>query len=464
MTDDLEATAAALATGAETATGLLARCVAQMAARNPVLNAIVTTDLEAAQVAAEASDRRRRAGAALGPLDGMPFTVKDNLHVGGLRATWGSRLFADHVAPADDLCVARLRAAGCVLLGLTNTPEFALAAHTSNLVFGATRNPWDPARVPGGSSGGAAAAVATGMAPLAIGTDAGGSIRLPAALCGVSGFKPSVGRIPRRHGFPPLALDFQAIGVMARSVRGLRLAMDTLAGPDPRDRASLAFASAGTLAPRPLVIRLCLAAPGGETDAEVAAHVQQGARVLAGLGHRLVDGPMPHDAAALVAIRSVLSAVGVARVVAPHAGWEERVTPAIRAVAERGMGIAATRYAEAMDALADWRAATAAAMAGVDILATPTCPVPAWAIGRASSDGTPDMPPGPANAVGFTAFANAMGWPAVSLPCGVTQAGLPVGLHLVAPFGEDWHLLALAAAFQSATDWHVLRPSAAQGE
>jgi aspartyl-tRNA(Asn)/glutamyl-tRNA(Gln) amidotransferase subunit A len=435
-----------------------------MAARNPALNAIVTTDLDAAQAAAEASERRRRAGAALGPLDGVPFTVKDNLHVGGLRATWGSRLFANHVAPADDLCVARLRAVGGVLLGLTNTPEFALAAHTSNLLFGATRNPWDPARVPGGSSGGAAAAVATGMAPLAIGTDAGGSIRLPAALCGVSGFKPSVGRIPRRHGFPSLALDFQAIGVMARSVRGIRLAMDTLAGPDPRDRASLAFAAAGAPASRPLAIRLCLAAPGGETDAEVAAHVQQAARVLEGLGHRMAEGSMPHDAAALVAIRSVLSAVGVARVVAPHAGWEGCVTPAMRAVAERGLGLAATRYAEAMDALAEWRAMTAAAMEGVDILATPTCPVPAWSVGPAAADGTPGMPPGPANAVGFTAFANAMGWPAISLPCGVTRAGLPVGLHLVAPFGEDWHLLALAEAFQSATHWHVARPPAAQGE
>lgn len=464
MTDDLEAAAAALATGAESATGLLARCAERMAARNPALNAVVTPDLGAARVAAEASDRRRGSGAALGPLDGVPFTVKDNLHVGGLRATWGSRLFADHIAPADDLCVARLRGAGAVLLGLTNTPEFALAAHTSNLLFGATRNPWDPQRVPGGSSGGAAASVATGMVPLAIGTDAGGSIRLPAALCGVSGFKPSVGRIPRLHGFPPLALDFQAIGVMARSVRGIRLAMKVLAGSDPRDRASLAFADPCAPAPRPLAIRLCLAAPEGETDAEVAERVEQAARVLAGLGHRMSEGPMPHDAAALASIRSVLSAVGVARVVAPHAGWEGKVTPAMRATAERGLGIAATRYAEAMDALAAWRAATAAAMAGVDILATPTCPVPAWPIGPAAADGTPDLPAGPAHAVGFTAFANAMGWPAISLPCGVTRAGLPVGLHLVAPFGEDRRLLALAEAFQSATEWHIARPPAPQGE
>lgn len=458
MTDDLEAASATLAAEEATATELLARCMAQVAARNPVLNAVVTQDTDAARAAAEASAARRRAGAARGPLDGVPFTVKDNLYVGGMRATWGSRLFADHVAPADDLCVARLRAAGAVLVGKTNTPEFALAAHTTNEIFGATRNPWDTTRVPGGSSGGAAAAVAVGIAPLAIGTDAGGSIRLPAALCGVTGFKPSVGLIPRLHGFPPLALDFQAIGVMARSARGVQLAMAVLAGPDVRDRASLAFTAKHPATPGPLAIRLCLTAPEGGTDPEVAALVQQAARVLAGLGHRLSDGPMPHDAAGLVAIRSTLSAAGAARVVASHTGWEALVTPAIRAAAERGFGITGTQVVAAMDALAAWRAATAAAMEGVDILATPCCPVPAWPVGEATAAGVPGMPAGPANAVAFTAFANAMGWPAISLPCGVTRAGLPVGLQLVAPYGEDSRLLALADAFQSATSFHTLRP------
>lgn len=454
MTDDLEVASAALATGAETATGLLARCTAQVEAHNPALNALITKNLNLEQLA-EASEARRRAGTRFGPLDGVPFTVKDNLYVGGMRATWGSRLFADHVAPVDDLCFTRLRRAGAVLLGKTNTPEFALAAHTTNTLFGPTRNPWDLSRVPGGSSGGAAVAVAAGMGPLAIGTDAGGSIRLPAAMCGVTGCKPSVGLIPRLQGFPPLALDFQAIGVMARSARGVRMAMEVLAGPDARDRASLAFVAPRAAGAGPLAIRLCLAAPDGETDPEVAVLVEQAARVLAGLGHRLSDGPMPHDAAVLVAIRSVLNAVGVARVVAPHAGWEELVTPAIRAAAERGLGISGAQYVAAMDTLAEWRAATAAAMEGVDIFLTPTCPVPAWPIEQANAAGTPA---GPANAVAFTAFANAMGWPAISLPCGLTRAGLPVGLHLVAPYGEDSRVLALAEAFQSATSFHKLRP------
>lgn len=450
-----EAEASALDSGALTAQGLLARCSARLESENPRLNAVVLPCLDDAARAAAASDARREAGGVLGPLDGLPFTVKDNLHVGGLRATWGSRLFAENIAAEDDLCVARLRAAGAVLLGMTNTPEFALATHTGNALFGTTRNPWDTTRVPGGSTGGGAAAVAAGIAPLAIGTDAGGSIRLPAALCGITGFRPSVGMIPRLHGFPPLTLDFQAIGVMARSARLVRLATEAMAGPDVRDRASLAFTGLGAAAPRKLRLRLV---PGGaETDPEVAALVRAAAFVLRGLGHALHEGPLPHDAERLVAIRSVLSSAGVARVVAAHPGWENQVTPPIRVAAERGFAITTAQYIAAMDALAAWRAATAAAMEGVDILVTPTCPLPAWPIETATAR-VPGMPAGPAQAVAFTAFANAMGWPGISLPCGLTRAGLPVGVQLVAPYGADRALLDLAEAFQDATDWHTLLP------
>jgi aspartyl-tRNA(Asn)/glutamyl-tRNA(Gln) amidotransferase subunit A len=455
VTDDV----AALEAGTVGACDLLARCIARLEADNPRLNAVVTPCLDVAKAAAAASDARRGAGAARGPLDGLAFTVKDNLHVGGMRATWGSRLFADNVAAEDDLCVARLRAAGGVLVGKTNTPEFALATHTGNDVFGATRNPWDVSRVPGGSTGGGAAAVAAGIAPIALGTDAGGSIRVPAALCGITGFRPSVGLIPRLHGFPALALDFQAIGVMARSAGLVRRVTAVLAGPDVRDRASLAFAGLRAAMPGPRRIRLVPGGPGTGTDPEVSALVRAAAEVLRGLGHAVTEGPMPHDAAGLVAIRSVLSAAGVARVVAPHPGWEGLVTPPIRAAAERGFGIRAIDYVAAMDDLAAWRAATAAAMEGVDILLTPTCPVPAWPLDAAAASGVPGMPAGPAHAVAFTAFANAMGWPAISLPAGLTRAGLPVGVQLVAPYGADGALLDLAEAFQAATDWHTRCPA-----
>jgi aspartyl-tRNA(Asn)/glutamyl-tRNA(Gln) amidotransferase subunit A len=436
----------------------LARCLARIEADNPRLNAVVTLDAAGARVAAEASEARRRAGVSLGPLDGLPFTVKDNLFVGGMRATWGSRVFADHVAEADDLCVARLRAAGAVLLGKTNTPELALAAHTTNPLFGSTRNAWNPALVPGGSSGGAAAAVATGMSPLAIGTDAGGSIRLPAALCGVTGFKPSTGLIPRLHGFPPLALDFQAIGVMARSAGEIGAAMDVLAGPDARDRASLAFAGWRERPARRLRIRLVITAPGEGTDPAISALVRDAAAVLASLGHEVSEGPMPHDSGVLRDLWATLTAAGVARAVTHREGWQELVTPQIRATAEAGLALPATRYVQALDALAAWRAATSAAMQGVDILATPTCPVPAWPIETGPPTQVAGIPASPRMATAFTGFANAMGWPGISLPCGLTPEGLPAGLHLVAPYGEDAVVLALAEAFQSATTWHTQTP------
>lgn len=204
---------------------------------DPILNAVVTLDREGATAAAAASEERYRTRASLGPLDGIPITIKDNLYVGGMRATWGSRLYSDFTAPADDIAVARLRAAGAVIIGKTNTPEFAISGHTDNPLFGVTRNPWDPSLTPGGSSGGAVAGVAAGLFPLALATDAGGSIRRPASYAGVVGLRPSTGAVARAFGFPPLALDFQAVGPIARTVSDLALMFEVIAGPDSRDRA-----------------------------------------------------------------------------------------------------------------------------------------------------------------------------------------------------------------------------------
>ncbi|NGM20049.1 amidase [Roseomonas stagni] len=457
--DDLAEAASALAEGRTTPETLLEACLARLEAHNPELNAIIAMDLPAARAAAAESGARRRAGKAIGPLDGVPFTVKDNLYAAGFGATWGSRLFRDFVPGVDDLCVARLRAAGAVLVGKTNTPEFALAVHTSNPVFGTTRNPWNPAMVPAGSSGGAAAAVAAGMAPLAIGTDAGGSIRLPAAFTGLSGFKPSTGRIPRLHGFPALSLDYQAIGVMARDVAGLRLAMHVLAGGDARDRASLAFGPLDASAPAGGTrIRLVMQAGGEGTDPAVAALLCSAAAVLAEAGCTIAEGDMPGDATALRDFSAVLSAVGVARVVQAHEGWQDLVTPAIRAVAERGLALSGIDYARAHDGLAAWRASVGAAMGDDDILVTPTCPTPPWPIESGPPATVGGQPAGPRMPVAFTAFANAMGWPAISIPCGLSPDGLPIGLHLIGRYGEDARVLALAEAFQQRTAWHKARP------
>src|ERR1700678_72183 len=208
---------------------------------NPSINAFVTIDKAGALDSAEQSAKRWQTGTALGPLDGVPISVKDNIPVRGLRSTWGSKLYADYVPKTDELPIERLRAQGVTILGKTNCPEFTLQGYTDNLLFGPTRNPWDLQLTPGGSSGGAVAAVAAGLGPVAIATDGGGSIRRPASHTGLVGLKPSRGRVPRCDGFPLILQDFESVGPIARTVDDLILVMRALTTPDPRDPLSLEY-------------------------------------------------------------------------------------------------------------------------------------------------------------------------------------------------------------------------------
>ena len=221
-----------------TAADVVEACLERIARIDPALNSFVALDADGARMAARDSDARLAAGQPRSMLEGIPLSIKDNILVRGLPATWGSRAFADFVPEVDELPVARLRAAGSIILGKTNVPELTLEGYTNNDLFGVTRNPWNQALTPGGSSGGAAASVAAGLVPAAIGTDGGGSIRRPACHTGLVGFKPSTGRIARIDGFPAILTDFETIGTLTRSVADLLL-LDTLAGPDVRDRRSL---------------------------------------------------------------------------------------------------------------------------------------------------------------------------------------------------------------------------------
>lgn len=421
-------------------------CLARAEATNPALNAIITFDREGACSAAEASAARWRAGTPLGPFDGVPVTVKDNLFVGGLRATWGSRLYAAHVAPRDDIPVARLRAAGAVIIGKTNTPELALAGFTDNPLFGSTGNPWAPDCQTGGSSGGAVAAVAAGMGPIAIATDAGGSLRRPAGHAGVATIKPTPGRVPRRWGFPPLAADFQVIGPIARSVRDLRstLALISDARPVPATPARL----------RIRAVRRCGDAP---VDPGVLASFDAALKVLGCLGHAVEVVAAPWDPDEVGALFGTISAAGVARAVAGHAGWEGLVTPAIRAQAEAGLALSAADYLRALDRIAALRAELQDWIAEADVLATPSAAVLPWPRDKAGPAMVDGVAVGPRAAAIYATVVNLAALPAVVVPSAPAD-GLPTGLQLIAaPFREEL-LLDLAEAFEQAKPWRRLAP------
>jgi aspartyl-tRNA(Asn)/glutamyl-tRNA(Gln) amidotransferase subunit A len=252
MTWQLDATALSALLDAREITPLrlLEQTLGRLDALEPVLNAFTHVDRDGALAAATAATARQAAGVRLGPLDGIPVSVKDNIFVAGLPARWGSLLFREHVPDRDDVCVERLRAAGAVIVGKTTTPELAMLGRTDSRLSGVTRSPWDPTLTPGGSSGGASASVAAGITTLAIGTDMGGSTRLPASYTGLLGMRPSTGRIARRFGFPATAIDFPVIGPFTRTMRDMRLLYGALAGPDPRDSYPYGFCPLRTSRPK----------------------------------------------------------------------------------------------------------------------------------------------------------------------------------------------------------------------
>ncbi|CAN7770307.1 amidase [Variovorax sp. LjRoot84] len=429
---------------------------------NPAINAIIEIDADAALKAATESDLRRKAGESLGPLDGLPITVKDNIHVRGLGARWGSRLFADHRPEVDDIAIERLRAGGANLLAKTNTPEFALAAHTDNLLHGPTRNPWRLDLTPGGSSGGAVAALAAGIGPLAIGTDAGGSIRRPASYAGVVGFRPSTGRIPRGAGFPALAMDFQVVAPAARTVADTYSIFRLIAGPDPRDRSSLAFNDY----PLPMQLaegqqrrlRICYVpdVEGCAVDREVHDQVHAAALTFSALGHHVESGAMPFVLADIERIWSTLTAVSLARVVGLSAESLAQVSASSRASAQRGATVSAQEYSDAVDAIQKVRRGVDAFFSRFDVLLSPASASLPWAIGQAFAEVIDGREAGPRSAAVFATFVNVAGIPAISLPAGRGASRLPIGLQLAGAFGRDLQVLGLAMEYESASPWQLL--------
>lgn len=431
-----------------------ASCLARIQLWQPALNALVCVDTAGALRAANASQARWAAGTALGPLDGVPLTLKDNLHAAGLPTTWGSALLRGYLPPRDELPVQRLRDAGAVLLGKTNLPEFALQGYTDNRISGPTRNPWDRTRTPGGSSGGAAAAVAAGCGPLALCSDGGGSTRRPASHTGLVGFKPSVGVVPRAHGLPEIFLDYEVVGGLARNVADVRTLMGEVGNLQPLPP-HLPPSAAGR--------RLLYIPRFGQhpVDPGITARVREAAHLFESLGYQVEEAAHFDLAEDVNALWSTLSCAGLAwmlarasqfpafRLAAGASPALNLCTEAAQAQVQAGQAASGTALFDVLAAVHTLRQRLAALFARHDFLLTPATAALPWPVGDTHPAHIDGQQVGPRGHAVFTAFANAAGLPAIALPTAPVR-GLPTGLQLVGRPLADAGLLALAAEFEQA--------------
>lgn len=434
--------AARFANGAATPIEALYAVLGRVGAVNPRINAIILLDEPGAHEAAAASAERWRRGCPLSRFDGVPITVKDNIHVAGLRASWGSALHAGLIATADEPPVRRLREAGLVILGKTNVPEFTMQGYTANPTFGVTGNPWAPTRTPGGSSGGACAAVAGGMAPLAIGTDGGGSLRRPAAHCGLYALKPSVGAIARAGGFPPVMLDFEVIGPIARSPEDLAALFDLLSHPDPADPRSLLAALPNRPLDRPPSIAYLPRIVGAPVDRQVAAAVERLASSLADEGCRVQTIAVPPlDLEEVGTAWNRITCVGIAAHLRRSGARPDQAGPAAWQAAAAGAASSALDMLEALESVRRAREAMGGFFARYDLLLMPSAAALAWPAAEAYPAVIDGQAVGPRGHAVFTAWLNVAGVPAVTVPVAMTADAGGIGAQIAAGFGRDRALL-----------------------
>ncbi len=418
-------------------------------------------------------DRRRSKGEPLGPLAGVPVAVKDNICTQGLPTTCGSRILEGFVPVYDATVVERLHAAGAVLIGKTNLDEFAMGSSTENSAFGPTRNPWDAERVPGGSSGGSAAAVAAGMVPAALGSDTGGSVRQPAALCGVPGLKPTYGRVSR-YGLVAFASSLDQIGPFGRTVEDLALVLDAIAGHDGRDSTSAELPAGDTRRTlrdglRGLRVGVPRETLSGDLDPQVGAAVEAAVRLLEGLGATIRSVSLPHAPYAIPVYYLIATAEASSNLArydgvryGVRAGGERDLRGMYRRTRSQGFGREVKRrimlgtyalsagyydayYLKAMKVRSLIRRDFDEAFRQVDVLTTPTTPAPAFRMGEKT-----ERPLDMYLSDIFTVTINLAGVPAVSVPCGWSRERLPLGLQIIGPHFEEARVLQVAHAYEQA--------------
>jgi Asp-tRNA(Asn)/Glu-tRNA(Gln) amidotransferase A subunit family amidase len=451
--------------GRVTSVELVMRALGRIHERQPDLNAFTVVLDESALASARDADEAVRQGAALGALHGIPVSVKDHIWMADTPATNGSLILRDFLPPVDAVPVARLRAAGAVIVGKTNNPEFCYRGFTDNGVFGLTRNPWDLQRTPGGSSGGAGASVAAGMTPIALGTDGGGSIRIPASFCGVVGHKPTFGLVPKEPGFKgwrTLSVD----GPLARSVRDAALMLSVIAGPSAADDLTYpgppheSYLDAVARPPDLSGLRVAWSADLGmlPVDPDVRAVFAEAVGVLAALGGELVEAAPstghPTELWNTIALAEGYSSEG------PLLSSRELMSPGIAEIIEAGQGITAGQYVDALHERAGYTRVWAEFFQQYDVLVTPAMQLTAFPVGSQTPDEIEGQPVDPFFDDWCTLClpANLTGMPATVVPAGFGAGGRPVGLQIMGPRWADSLTLQVASAFAGATPWSTYRP------
>ena len=427
---------------------------------NPKLNAYCTLAQESAMAEARAADKKVTRAKSLGLLFGVPVSIKDLIFTKGLRTTFGSRMHENFIPDQDEVVVERLKAAGAIVLGKTTSCEFGYKSVTDSPLWGITRNPWNLEMTPAGSSGGAAAAVASGMGPLAVGSDGGGSIRAPASFCGIFGLKPSRGRIPLYPllpGWETLDRRLAHLGPLTRTVADAALMMEVMVGPDDRDPLSLpggrvAFRRELKKGIRGLKIAWSLDLGYAVVDGRVKGAVESAVKAFSEVGAKLEeakpDFPPMHDAFQLIFAAGCAGSIGDRL-----EEWKDRLDPGLVRLTEIGLKANAADYVRATNRSHFLWEKMQAFFEKYDLLLTPTLSVPPFPVGVDWPREVAGQKVHPLNYLAFTYPFNLTGQPAASVPCGWTGDGLPIGLQIVGKRFADVTVLRAAAAFEEARPW-----------
>jgi Asp-tRNA(Asn)/Glu-tRNA(Gln) amidotransferase A subunit family amidase len=439
---------------------IMAVILARIEKLNPKLNAFCTIVQDSAMAEALQADKKIVKGKGEGPLFGLPVSIKDLVFTKGIRTTFASKMHETFIPDQDEIVVERLKAAGAIIIGKTNTCEYGYKAVTDSLLWGITRNPWNLEMTPAGSSGGAGAAVASGMGPLALGSDSGGSVRAPASFCGIFGLKSSRGRIPiypMLSGWETLDRRVAHYGPLTRTVADAAMMMEVMAGPDDRDSLSLPggkFNYGEEMKKGVQGLRIAWSRDLGHVvvDPVVQEATEDATRLFSKMGCKVEeaspDFPLMHDAYQLLFAADCAAAIGT-----QLDEWKDRLDPGLVKLTEIGLKASAVDYVRAVNRCHVLWERLQPFFAKYDLLLTPTLPLPPFPVGMNWPKEVIGQKVHPLNYLGFTYPFNLTGQPAASLPCAWTADGLPIGLQIVGRPFEDLTVLKAAAAFEETLPW-----------